>query len=50
MESLEIIEKKRGGGRGANQWFIAGTPMTARAHAAHCGLRLLLQMSRLCVK
>jgi len=26
-----------------NQWFIAGTPMTARAHAAQYGLRLLPQ-------
>jgi hypothetical protein len=26
-----------------SQWFIAGTPMTARAHAAHYGMRLLPQ-------
>ena len=26
-----------------NQWFIAGTPMTARAHAAQYGLQLLPQ-------
>jgi len=30
------MEKKKGGG-GANQWFFAGTPITARAPAAHFG-------------